>query len=171
MATPFLGEIKMFGGTFAPQGYMFCNGQLLPISQYDAVFALVGTTYGGDGQVTFGVPDLRGRAPVHQGTGPGLSTYQIGQTFGVENVTLNATQMPQHSHVVAASSATGSVGPAGAFWAQATGTQPYSSAANNAAMNTASVASSGGNQPHNNMMPFLAISFIFAVEGIFPSRN
>ena len=170
MSVPFLGSITLFGGNFAPRGYMFCQGQLLAISQNSALFTLIGTTYGGDGQVTFALPNLAGRAAVHQGQGPGLSNYVIGQSIGVETVTLASTQLPTHSHSVSASAATGSGGPANAFWAQASSGLPYGSAPNTP-MNAAALPFAGGNQPHENMMPFLALNFIIAVEGIFPSPN
>ena len=170
MANPFLGSITLFGGNFAPRGYMFCQGQLLAISQNSALFALIGTIYGGDGQVTFGLPDMRGRAANHQFQGPGLTNYIIGQQVGVETVTLLSTQMPAHSHTVSASTASGGGGPAGAFWAQPSSGLPYA-AAPNVGMNPAALTIAGGNQPHENMMPFLTLNFIIAVEGIFPSRN
>lgn len=170
MANPFLGSITLFGGNFAPRGYMFCQGQLLAISQNSALFALIGTIYGGDGQVTFGLPDLRGRAANHQFQGPGLSNYVIGQQIGVESVILLSSQMPAHSHTVSASTASDSGGPAGAFWAQPSSGLPYGTSPN-VGMNPAALAIAGGNQPHENMMPFLTLNFIIAVEGIFPSRN
>lgn len=171
MSQPFLGSIHLFGGNFAPRGYMLCQGQLLSIAQNSALFALIGTVYGGDGVTTFALPNLAGRAPVHQFQGPGLSNYVLGQSLGVESVTLSSNQMPTHSHIASAStSVSGGGGPAGAFWAQPSSGQPYG-AAPNVAMNPAALSAAGGNQPHENMMPFLAINFIIAVEGIFPSRN
>ena len=170
MSQPFLGSITLFAGNFAPRGYMFCQGQLLAISQNSALFALIGTSYGGDGQATFALPNLACRAAVHQGQGPGLSNYAIAQSIGVETVTLTSTQLPTHNHSVSASSATGSSGPASAFWAQPGSGLPYSSAPNTP-MNVAALSLAGGNQPHENMMPFLALNFIIAVEGIFPLRN
>lgn len=169
MSQPFLGTITLFAGNFAPRGYIFCQGQLLLISQFSALFSLIGTSYGGDGQNTFALPNLACRAAVHQGQGPGLSNYAIGQSIGVETVTLTPTQLPTHSHSVSASSATGSSGPAGAFWAQP-GSGLYYSPAANAPMNAAALAFAGGNQPHENMMPFLALHFIISMDGIFPSR-
>lgn len=171
MSTPFIGTVRMFGGTFAPLGHAKCDGQLLPISQYDALFALIGTTYGGDGQVTFGLPDLRGRVPVHQGQGPGLSNRNIGEMAGTETVTLISSQMPQHNHTMAANSNPGdSASPTNNFFA-ASAASIYSNTAPNSPMNAQSTGLSGGNQPHNNMLPFQAITFIIALEGIFPSRN
>lgn len=171
MATPFLGSVKMFGGNFAPRGYALCAGQLLAISQNDALFALIGTVYGGDGQTTFGLPDLRGRAPMHFGQGPGLPSYSLGQTLGTETVTLTAQELPTHSHTLGANAGPGSgAGPAAAVWAQSTATQNYGASANTQ-MNAGLVGVAGGNQPHDNMPPSLAINFIIALEGIFPSRN
>jgi microcystin-dependent protein len=171
MATPFIGQITMFGGNFAPFGYAFCNGQLLSIAQNTALFALIGTTYGGDGQTTFGLPDLRGRVPVHQGQGPGLQSYVIGQNGGTETVTLITSQVPAHSHTLAANSNPGdSSSPANSFFA-AVSSSIYSSSAPNAQMNAAAVGLAGGSQPHDNMLPFLVINFIIALQGIFPSRN
>lgn len=170
MAEPFLGQIMMFGGNFAPLGYALCNGALLSISQNDALFALLGTTYGGDGQTTFAVPDLRGRLPLHPGTLAG-NTYDIGEVSGVETVTLIANQMPIHTHQASADSANGGqASPAGGFWGLAT-SNSYSSTAPAAAMNPQAVGIAGGNQPHENMAPFLVITFAIATQGIFPSRN
>ena len=125
MSNPYIGEIRLFAGNFAPVGFAFCNGQLLAISENSALFALIGTIYGGDGQTTFALPDLRGRLPMHQGTGPGLTTRVIGQQFGTETVTLTTAQIPAHSHPVLCSSAPSSAGPAGAFWAQTTGVSGF----------------------------------------------
>jgi microcystin-dependent protein len=169
VATPFLGEIKMFAGTFAIQGWAFCDGSILPIAQYDALFALFGTTYGGDGQTTFGLPDLRGRVPVHIG-----QSLVQGQLAGSESVTLSPTQIPAHGHLVLGAAATGTTAnPSGAYLAgTASGNElytPSTSAPVTLAPNE--VAPNGGNQPHDNMMPFTAITFLVALEGIFPSRN
>ena len=169
MATPFIGEIRMFGGNFAPVGYAFCNGQLMAISQNDALFSLIGTTYGGDGQNTFALPDLRGRLPIHMGTG--LSTYVIGQNAGVENVTLTTNLIPSHAHSAMGQSASGNQpSPSGNTWA-ASSLNQYTPSAANVTMNAASIGNSGGSQPHSNFMPYLCINFIIALEGIFPSRN
>lgn len=171
MSQPFLGSITLFGGNFAPRGYMFCQGQLISIAQNSALFALLGTTYGGDGQTTFALPNLAGRAAIHSGTGPGLSTYIGGQTVGVEAVTLVSGQLPAHTHVVSASNSAGTgIGPSNAVWAQPASGQTYATSPN-VAMNAAALTNAGSSQPHENMMPFLAINFIIAVEGIFPSRN
>ena len=181
MADPFIGEIRMFGGNFAPMGWAFCDGSLMAIAQNDALFALLGTTYGGDGQTTFGLPDLRGRAPVHQGTVQGTQ-FTIGQVAGVESVTLSTNQMPTHNHIVlSTSSPTGAVAvPAGntilsdEILNPAPNPVPFAylsggGAATSLAPN--SVQPAGGSQPHDNMQPFLAISFIIALFGIFPSQN
>jgi microcystin-dependent protein len=171
MSEPFLGEIRMFGGNFAPAGWAFCNGQILSISANDALFALLGTTYGGDGTTTFALPNLQSRIPIHQGQGVGLSTYVIGQSSGVENVTLTTQQMPQHTHAANADSGSGGVSnPASSFWASSPNTKQYSPSTN-AAMAVGATSLTGGSQPHQNIMPYLAISFIIALQGIFPSRN
>lgn len=171
MATPFIGQIRMFAGNFAPFGHAFCSGQLQSIAQNTALFALIGTTYGGDGQTTFALPDLQGRMPVHQGQGPGLTPRVIGQTGGTETVTLLSSQMPAHTHPMNANSGAGdSSVPTGNFFA-ASASNIYSNSAPNAVMNASSTNAAGGNQPHENMSPFLAINFIIALEGIFPSRN
>ncbi len=156
----------MFGGNFAPSGWAICDGSLLAISQYDVLFNLIGTTYGGDGQTTFALPDLRGRVPVHQGAG-----FVLGQRAGVETVTLTVSQIPTHTHPAQASSAAGSShNPTGNIWANWTGSQ-YSDQGTNAAMSAASVSSAGGSQPHDNMPPFLVINFIISLFGIFPSQT
>lgn len=171
MATPFIGQITMFGGNFAPLNYAFCNGQILPISQNDALFALIGTTYGGDGQTTFALPDLRGRRPVHQGTLPGGGSYTIGQASGTETVTLTTQQLPAHSHTLNANSGDGSQSsPNGNFWGAAPDNR-YSTTAPGAPMSLGCVGTNGSNQPHENLSPYLCVSFIIALFGIFPSRN
>ena len=176
MASPFIGEIRMFGFNFAPTNWAMCNGQLLAISQYSALFSLLGTTYGGNGQTTFGLPDLRGRVPIHQGTGQGLSTYVIGQIAGTENVTLLSTQMPQHNHGISAVSNTGGNQPTPSnnfLAAESTGTSlDYSSGPlSDSTMNPAMVQPAGNSLPHTNIQPYLAITFCIALNGVFPSRN
>lgn len=165
----------MFAGNFAPRGWMFCAGQLLSIAEYTAVFALVGTTYGGDGQVTFGLPDLRGRIPVGTGQGNGLPSVELGEMSGTESVTLITTQIPPHNHtgvlVAANSSGTGGT-PTGTVLAASNSNNIY--AAGPASINTADVvtlSSTGGNAPHGNIMPSLVLNYIICIEGIFPSRN
>ncbi|MGA8213804.1 MAG: tail fiber protein [Candidatus Sulfotelmatobacter sp.] len=171
MASQFLGEIRMFAGNFAPQGWAMCNGQLLSISQNTALFALLGTTYGGDGTTTFALPNLQSRIPIHQGQGVGLSPYVIGQLSGTENVTLLTSQLPQHTHAANADSGSGGVSnPANTYWASSANTKQYAPSTN-AAMAPSAMSQTGGSQPHTNIMPYLAVSFIIALEGIFPSRN
>ena len=171
MAQPYVGEIRMFGGNFAPAGWMFCEGSLLPISENETLFQLIGTTYGGDGQSTFGLPDLRGRVPVHMGQGPGLSSYVLAQTGGVESVTLTTNQTPIHSHTPAASNTGGSDSPANNFWGNTATGKPYSAAPPAVQMNAGTITPTGGSQPHENMIPFLCVSYIISLFGIFPSPN
>lgn len=176
MASPYIGEIRMFGGTFAPVGYAICQGQLLPISQYQALFAILGTTYGGDGVSTFGLPDLRGRGPVHAGQGPGLSPRTPGEQTGVENTTLTVGNLPAHNHLISASTnAADQNSPAGAICAaaqdQSGGTQEYTKTASNTAMLNTAVSIAGGSQPFEILQPLTCINFIIALEGVFPSRN
>jgi len=161
----------MFGGNFAPRGWAFCSGQLMSIAQDTALFALLGTTYGGDGQVTFALPDLRGRFPLGQGTGPGLTPRTVGEAAGSENVTLTQSQIPSHTHAPSASSAAATqTSPQNQVWAVGS-PAPYSSGTPAATMHAAAIGSTGGSQPHENMVPFLGVNFIIAVAGIFPSRN
>lgn len=177
MATPYIGQISMFGGNFAPVNYAFCNGQLMQISQNTALFSLIGTIYGGNGLTTFALPNLQGRVPVHQGQGPGLSAYSIGQSAGQETVTLLTTQMPVHSHAStpgpgASDAPATATDPAGRVFAVPTdGSNAYGSAANGSMGGGGSLSISGASAPHSNMQPFLCISFIIALEGIYPSRN
>jgi microcystin-dependent protein len=169
MSSPFVGEIRMFGGNFAPVGWAFCNGALVPISENETLFNLIGTTYGGDGQSTFALPNLQGRLPMHMGTGVGLSTRTIGEQGGVETVTLTTNQIPAHSHAPLAVSGNGNQAtPQNGVWAGVT-TSIYTSNAPATAFNPAVGGSSGGSQPHENRMPFLAISFIISLFGIYPS--
>jgi microcystin-dependent protein len=172
MSDAFIGEIKMFGGNFAPRSYAFCSGQLLPIAQFDALFALIGTYYGGDGQTTFALPNLQSRIPVGTGTGPGLPTRVLGEAGGTETVTLTTAQLPAHTHALQVSGTPGSrVVPAGGVLADAGTANVYDSGSPQVAMSAATVAASGGSQPHDNMAPFLCVNFIICLEGIFPSRN
>lgn len=170
MSDQCVGEIRMFGGNYAPAGWAFCNGQLMSISQNEVLYSLIGTTYGGDGQTTFGLPDLRGRVPIHTGTLTG-SDYVLGQTGGVESVTLIQSQLPAHTHTIIAESAAGADTPAGNTW----GLQPQSAymapPTSVVSMKAGSISTVGGSQPHDNMMPSLTISFIIALQGIFPSRG
>jgi microcystin-dependent protein len=171
VSQPYVGEIRLFGGNFAPSGWAFCNGQLIPISQNSTLFTLIGTTYGGDGQTTFGLPDLRGRRPVHQGTGAGLSPYVIGQVGGAESVTLTLPQSGDHTHTPQAVAESGIVNsPADNVWAQWSD-NPYASRAALVAMDGAALNPVGGNQAHENRSPFLVVSYIISLFGVFPSRN
>lgn len=169
---PYIGEIRMFAGNFAPTAWAFCDGSILQISQYDTLFALIGTTYGGDGVNTFALPDLRGRLPIHQGTGPGLSFRSLAEAGGVETVTLLPGEMPAHTHALVASTSTATqTTPAGNVLAQPASGQLYLADTPTVSLNPASVGSAGGNQPHDNLGPFLCINFIIALYGIFPPRN
>jgi len=175
MTDPFLAEIRIFAGNYAPQGWALCNGQLMPISQNTALFSLLGVTYGGDGRVTFGLPNLTGSSPMQQGQGPGLSQRYLGEVGGSPAVTLLNSEMPAHTHTPMAVGANGNSGsPVGNTWAQAQygkgAAQWYSTAAPNVQMNPLSSAVTGGSQPHNNMPPYLTVSFIIALQGIFPQR-
>jgi microcystin-dependent protein len=171
MSQPFVGEIRMFGGNFAPAGWAFCDGALIAISENDTLFNLIGTTYGGDGQSTFALPDLRGRLPIHMGSGAGLTTRVIGEMGGVESVTLTTQQIPIHTHAPLADSNSGNqTSPQNGIWATASASR-YSSSAPNLAMNNTLVGSAGGSQPHDNRMPYLTISFIISLFGVFPTQN
>jgi microcystin-dependent protein len=165
MSTPFLSEIRIVSFNFPPKGWAFCNGQLLPINQNQALFALMGTTYGGDGRVTFGLPNLQGRTPIHTGSG-----FVLGQLGGEANHTLSIPEMPAHSHVPVGSSTVGSLTSAsGNVWGSASA-NPYS-ASSNASMNPAAIVVQGGSQPHQNTSPYLVLNFVIALQGIFPSQN
>lgn len=171
MSEPFIAEIRIFTGNFAPRGWMFCHGQLLSIQQYTALFSLVGTTYGGNGTSTFGLPDLRGRTPIGVGTGGGLTQRVLGERSGVESVTLNSTQIPQHTHTLNASSGapttntpSGSLLPTGS-------SRIYAQGSPSTQLAPSSIGLAGGSQAHENMQPFLALNYIIATQGIFPSRN
>jgi microcystin-dependent protein len=171
MSEPFIGEVKMFGGTFAPRGWAYCNGQLLPIAENEPLFFLIGTTYGGDGQTTFALPDLQGRAPMHAGQGVGLTPRTLGEMTGAEGVTLLTGQIPSHTHQLNAT-ATPTTGAPGNTVALASTSGPsiYRAATNLVPMGAVLSPNSGG-QPHENRQPYLAVSFIIALEGIFPSRS
>jgi microcystin-dependent protein len=172
MGEPYVGEIRMFAGNFAPAGWMFCDGQLIPISENETLFNLIGTTYGGDGQETFALPNLQSRIPIHAGTGPAGTTYQLAETAGVETVTLTTQQIPVHSHVLTASGAT------------ATGRDPlqqnmlapsagdtYVQSLDPVPMSAQAITPAGGSQPHENCQPFLCINFIISMFGVFPSQT
>lgn len=173
MADPFLAEIRIFPFNFAPRGWAFCDGAILSINQNQALFSLLGTTYGGDGRTTFALPDLRSRMPLHAGSGPALTTRSLGETGGAESVALTVPQLAAHSHALSASTAPGNrQSPASAYLAtDATGSIINYSTTSNAQMASAAIGTTGGNQPHENMPPFLALSFCIALQGIFPSRN
>jgi microcystin-dependent protein len=172
MADPYIGEIRMFAGTFAPMGWALCEGQLMPISENDALFILIGTTYGGDGQETFALPDLRGRAPIHHGAGPGLTNRVIGEQAGVEEVTLTAQQIPVHNHALHARAAGGKSGtPNGNVLASAPATSLYTRDTPSVQLAANAIDPIGGSQPHDNRMPYLAIQFIISLFGIFPSQT
>jgi microcystin-dependent protein len=162
----------MFAFSFAPQGWALCNGQLLPIAQNQALFSLLGTTYGGDGRTTFALPDLRSRVPVHQGQGPGLSPYAEGQAGGTETVTLAAAQMPGHTHpVTASSSAATSDNPAARTLARPASPIYHTEPGQHAVMGANMLGEAGGSQPHDNIQPYLVLTFCIALTGIFPSQN
>jgi microcystin-dependent protein len=168
MANPFVGEIRMGGWNFAPQGWGLCNGQLLSISQFEALFTLLGTTYGGDGQTTFGLPDLRGRVPVHQGP-----QSVMGQLSGSEEVTLNVSTMPTHNHLqnVANSNGTSAVPTANLMAIAPSGLGNVYGAFDSTAQLAASIGSTGSNQPHDNMMPYITVNFVISLFGIFPAQS
>jgi microcystin-dependent protein len=169
VAQPFIGEIRMFAGNFAPVGWAFCDGQLIAISENDALFTLIGTTYGGDGQETFALPNLQSRIPIHQGQGPGLTSRPLGEMAGVESVTLTTQQMTAHSHpMVASSNVGGSANPQGQVLAAGTNVQFFRAIAPNVNMAANVVTAAGGSQPHENLMPYLGINYIISLFGIFP---
>ena len=171
MAQPYVGEIRMFAGNFAPAGWMFCEGQLLPISQNATLFQLIGTTYGGDGQNTFALPDLRGRVPIHIGQGPGLPNYQLAQSAGVEEVTLTVQQIPAHAHQrVASLDIPSQSTPGNAVTGQAAA-KIYRVGGPSVTLDLSAIASAGGSQPHQNFQPYLCVDFIISLFGIFPSAT
>jgi microcystin-dependent protein len=171
MSEPFVAEIRIFAGNFAPRGWAFCNGQLLPVSQNTALFSLIGTTYGGDGRTTTALPNLQGRAPMHPGRGPGLTARRLGQRGGVETVTLTEAQMPNHNHTLRATTEDGNrQDPSGNSFARGTPMylpppQTTGPLAENA------LPDAGGSQAHNNMQPFLTMNYIIALVGLYPSRS
>ena len=171
MAQPYVGEIRIFAGNFPPNGWMFCDGALLPISENETLFQLIGTTYGGDGQSTFQLPDLRGRVPIHQGTDAATgTTFQLAESAGVETVTLTTQQIPTHSHAMLATNAVGTqANPGGNILANSQGPQPYIQENPDAGLNPNSLTPAGGSQPHENLQPFLGLNFIISLFGIFPS--
>ena len=173
MADPFVAEIRIFPFNFAPKGWAFCNGQLLPISQNTALFSLLGTTYGGDGKSTFALPNLQGSAPLHPGQGSGLSLYDLGQMGGSETVTLLESEIPAHNHAMrCATQDTADVGIVSnnSSYAQAVGGNPYQTSSNTT-LALEAIAPTGGDQPHNNMQPYLTLNFNIALQGVFPPRG
>lgn len=176
MSEPFVGEIRMFAGNFAPRGWAFCDGQLLAVSQNDALFSLLGTIYGGDGRTTFGLPDLRGRIPLHAGSGPGLSPRRLGAKFGAENETLTVNQLPSHTHPLTATTSPGQEGQSANNLLAQSSIDVY--VKSNAVppptlqnMNAGALSDVGGSRSHTNLMPYLCIHFIIALFGIYPSRH
>ncbi len=174
MADPFVAEIRIFPFNFAPRGWAFCNGQLLPISQNTALFSLLGTTYGGDGKSNFALPNLQGSAPMHPGQGPGLSLHDLGETGGSETVTLLESEIPSHSHAVTAQTNPGNVkipSPSVAFARSALGNAYIAPAANIVALSDQTIGPAGGDAPHNNLQPYLTLNFNIALQGVFPPRT
>lgn len=172
MSEPFVGEIRMFAGNFAPRGWALCDGQLLAVSQNDALFSLLGTTYGGDGRTTFALPNLRGRVPVHKGQGSGLSNYALGARGGAESVTLTANQLPSHNHTLqAASDSPVDKKAQNSLLGCSTTITPYTGNAPDGALAQAALSDAGGSQSHDNLMPFVCVNFIIALVGIYPSRQ
>ena len=173
MSEPFVGEVRMFAGNFAPRGWAFCDGQLLAVSQNDALFSLFGTIYGGDGRTTFGLPDLRGRIPIHAGSGPGLSPRRLGAKAGSENETLTVNQLPSHTHNMTGIQSNATLpDPQNHRLGTNTIIQPYSTTESlDTNMASTAIGNVGGSRSHSNLMPFLCINFIVALVGIYPSRQ
>lgn len=176
MSSPFVAEIRIMPYNFAPRGWAFCNGQILPIAQNTALFSLLGTTYGGNGKSNFALPDLQGRAPIAPGQGPGLANYDLGESAGTATVTLNTTQIPAHTHAVNAVAANGTSNtPVGNNWGRVAAGRGalnlYAAASDGASMHPAAFSNANAGQPHNNMAPFLGLSFCIALQGVFPARN
>lgn len=173
MADPFVAEVRIFPFNFAPKGWAFCQGQLLPLSQNTALFSLLGTTYGGDGKSNFALPNMQGNACMHPGQGPGLSLHDLGETGGSETVTLLESEIPAHAHAVRASTDDGDLqAPAPTrSWARSTGGFAYFAGAGNVNMSDQALAPAGGDQPHNNMPPYLTLNFCIALQGVYPPRT
>ena len=171
MSEPFTAEIRIFAGNFAPRGWAFCDGQLLPISQHTALFSLIGTTYGGDGRTTTALPNLKGRVPMHPGRGPGLTSRRLGQRGGTEHITLSEAQIPSHGHILQGVDEDATqTDPAGRAYGK-TDDETYGAPGTTVGMSSESTAGTGGSQPHNNMQPFLAMYFIIALVGLYPSSS
>ncbi len=173
MADPFVAEIRIFPFNFAPRGWAWCDGQLLPLSQNTALFSLLGTTYGGDGKSNFALPDLQGRAPMHPGQGPGLSLHDLGETGGSETVTLLESEIPSHSHALRVwqSDPADHFGPAGNTLCRSNNGQAWGAASSLASFSPNAIAPAGGDQPHNNLQPYLTFYFCIALQGVFPPRG
>lgn len=174
MSEPYLGQIMLVGFNFAPRGWALCDGQILPINQNQALYSLIGTTYGGDGRTTFALPDLRSRVPLHQGSGPGLDSYTLGEKTGVETVTLTTAQLPSHTHTAYCySDSADAITPVQKVWAseQSQAFPVYSDQTPDQTMNGNSLTHSGGSLPHTNLQPYIAVYFCIAMQGIFPPRN
>ncbi len=175
MSNPFVAEIRIFPFNFAPSGWAFCNGQILPLSQNTALFSLLGTTYGGDGKSNFALPNMQGNAPMHPGQGPGLSLHDLGETGGSDTVTLLESEIPSHSHGIMpfANQGTSQVPGPNVSFARARGVNAYSTVTNQGVVNMSSntVAPAGGDQPHNNLMPYLTLNFCIALQGVYPPRT
>ena len=174
MSNPFVAEIRIFAGNFAPKGWALCDGQLLPISQNTALFSLLGTTYGGDGKSNFALPDMQGNAPMQPGQGAGLSLRDLGETGGEQTVTLLQSEMPAHLHTAQGGGASNSTSPVNTAWSTLGTTRtppPLYQTTSNAQMNPFALGITGGNLPHNNMPPFLGLTFIIALQGVFPARS
>jgi microcystin-dependent protein len=172
MADPFVAEIRIFPFNFAPKGWAFCDGQILPLSQNTALFSLLGTTYGGDGKSNFALPNMQGNAPMHPGQGPGLSLHDLGEVGGSDTVSLLQSEIPSHSHAVNASGAEGTIGsPNDQLVASGVGVNMYTTSLNAASLNPNAVATAGGDQPHNNLQPYLTLNFNIALQGVFPPRS
>jgi microcystin-dependent protein len=172
MADPFVAEIRIFPFNFAPKGWAWCDGQLMPLSQNTALFSLLGTTYGGNGKSNFALPDLQGRAPMHPGQGPGLSAHVLGETGGSETVSLLESEIPAHSHSMRAAAEAGEENdPAGAALGVTIGNTLYNNGATLAALAPEALAPAGGDQPHNNLQPYLTFYFCIALQGVFPPRT
>lgn len=175
MSDPFIGEIRMFAGTFAPYGWALCNGQVMPIQQNTALFSLLGATYGGDGMRTFALPDLQGRSPIGSGDGPGLSSMPLGSEVGAETVTLSMPELPAHTHAAVGTAAIGTTGnPSAARWAQSRrgrAVEAMYGTSGSTPMASSAVGGTGGGQPHDNLAPYQTVTFIIALQGIFPARS
>jgi len=177
MATPYIAEIKMFGGNFAPRNYALCNGQIMAISQNTALFSLLGTTYGGNGTTTFALPNMQGRAPVHQGNGAGIDPVVLGEMAGEPSVTLTTGNLPAHTHPLSgatiANSNPGETPASNTLFTNSAPNQLYATALGTGGLNLApqTITTAGGSQPHNNLQPYLAVTFIIALQGVFPARN